>query len=237
MRNTTFHRHNFKAALAIAALLVLQSLFTNADARESSGVATDLNISAEQRELARFSDDLLTFNQQVLTLSKKARLTSSELASARSSGNTLKQRIAAAQQNFRSVIAKLKAANQWERLDAKLTALITDSGLRSILQSEGGAKKIWEDLANNLGSLAQEIDGDVQKLSGRVQSQSSSSEDELRARAVRVAYRPAPVFWRSLKCRAAVAVLTVKLFVGDRDPTVEEISHISKVCETNQTTG
>src|SRR5262245_40458066 len=108
---------------AIASLIILQSLFISASAGVATGVATDLNLSSEERELSRFSEDLFTFNQQVLALSKKPRLSSAELASVRASGNGVKQRIASAQQNFRSLISKLKAANQWDTLDAQLTSL------------------------------------------------------------------------------------------------------------------
>jgi len=146
----------------------------------------------------------------------------SELASARTSGNGLKQRIASAQQNLRSIITKLKAANQWEGLEAKLNALIPAGELRSTLQSEGRAKKIWEDLANNLGPLSQEIDGDVQKLSGKVQSRSNFTEAESRISILNVSYQPAPAFAKGLRCRLLIAGLTIKLFVGSRPPTSPE---------------
>jgi hypothetical protein len=225
-----FKDRKSKVTWVLALLLTLQSLFISANARMATGVATDLNLSSEERELARFSDDLFTFNQQVLSLSKKSRLTNSELASARSSGNGLKQRISSAQQNFRSIIAKLKAANQWDTLDAQLAALITDSGIRSILQAEGGAKKILDDLANHLTSLSQEIDGSVQSLSGRVQSQSSFSESELPSRAVRVAYQPTAVFGKSLGCRLAIAGVTIKTLVGHRPPTSAEGQKMREAC-------
>src|SRR5688572_12818091 len=161
----------------IALVIVLQTLVSGTIAGRATGVAADLNISAEVREIERFDDDLFTFSDQILNLRKKSRLTSAELATARSSGNGIKQSIAAAQNNFRSIIVKLKAANQWEALDAKVNGLITSGSSRSIFQRAGGAKKLYEELADSLGQLSQEIEGDVQRLSSRVQSQTSSSED------------------------------------------------------------
>ena len=232
MKNMYFTRRLSKAAFALTAILLTQSLFTSANARFATAAAADVNISSEEREISRFSADLFTFNQQVLNLSKKSRLTDSEVASARSSGNGLKQRITAAQQSFRSIIAKLKAAGQWDALDTKLNALIPEGPIRSILREEGGAKKIWEDLANNLGPLSQEIEGDVQRLSGKIQSRSFSSEGELRARAVSVAYQPAPVLGKSLRCRLFTAGLTVKLFVGNRPPTSAEGAAGREACNS-----
>jgi hypothetical protein len=217
-------------AFLMALMMLLPSQFPGVNAHPATGAAADLNLSAEKQALESFGNDLLPYIEQENRLRKKATLTSAELAALRASGNALKQRIATAQQNFRSLIAKLKAANQWDTLDTQVTALITDGSLRSLLQDEGGAKKIWEELANELGSLAQEIDGDVQRLSSRLQSQSSSPEGDLRSRAVRVAYQPTLVVKKSLKCRVAIAVVTIKTFVGQRRPTAAEGQQMREAC-------
>jgi hypothetical protein len=213
-------------------VIVLQSLISSTNASRATGVTADLNISTEVRELEQFSDDLFTFSDQFVTLSKKTRLSQTELATARASGNGLKQRINAAQQHFRSIIAKLKAANRWDKLDAEANAIITSGQSRVILQRAGGAKKLYEDLANNLGGLAQEIEGQVQKLSSRIQSQSSFSESELRNRALRVAYQPAPVVADSRRCNFAVGSYNLRIILlGAPFPPPDRIQHrIDRLC-------
>ena len=216
----------------IALVLVLQTLVSGTNASMATGVVADLKISAEVREIERFDDDLFTFSDQILNLKKKSRLTSAELAAARSTGTGIKQSIAAAQINFRSIIAKLKAANQWEALDAKVNGILTSGPSRSIFQRAGGAKKLYEELANNLGQLSQEIEGDVQRLSSRVQSQSTSSDDELRYRAVRVAYQPATVFADSFRCRVAVGGYNLRIvMLGAPFPAPDRINNrIDRLC-------
>lgn len=219
----------------VALLMVLQMLLISVNARIATGAATELNITTEARELASFGETLLPYIEQENVLSKKSRLTAAEVTALRSKGDALKQRIPAVQQNLRSFIAKLKAANRWDTLDAKLISLISDSGLRSSVQQEGGARKIIEDLANNIGTLAPELDADVQRLSRKIQAQSSFGEGELRDRAARAAYQPSPIVAKSLKCRAAIAVLTVKMFVGNRDATTAEVKHIFETCNPGST--
>ncbi|MEW6208274.1 MAG: hypothetical protein AB1631_07895 [Acidobacteriota bacterium] len=238
MKSMNFTHLSRKAAFALVTLLALQCLLINTDASMSTGVATDLNISTEARELERFSDELFNFYEQISNLKKKSRLTSAEIASARSSGNGVKQQIASAQQHFRSLIAKLKAANQWDTLDAKANTLITGGQIRSITQRAGGAKKLFEDLANNLSPLTQEIDRDVQRLSSRVQSRSSSPEGELRTRAVRVAYLPALVAEESFRCRMVGAVTNVRIvFFGLPccPPPARIVKRLERVCEDDST--
>ncbi len=213
MKSMNIIHRSGKAAFVIVALLLLQNLFTMADARESWGAAADFNISAEARELERFDDALFKFSQQILNLSKKAKLTGDDIASVRSSANEIKNQIPSAQRNFRSALQKMNASQQWGETEKKVIARIKNREILSALNEAGGARKLWEDVANNLSSLAQEVDANVQNLSRRLQSRSFSSEDELRTRATRVAHRPAPVFKKSLRCRIATAVLTVKFLI------------------------
>jgi hypothetical protein len=244
MESMNFTHRLRKAAFALTAILLTQSLLIAANASLATGVATDLNISAqgpdpiglntEAREVERFADDLFTFSDQISSLSKKAKLTNAELASARTSGNALKQRIDSVRQNFRSVIDKLKAANQLETLDAKVNALITSGQSRLVFQRAGGARKLYEGLANERSPLSQEIDVDLQRLSSKVQSQSSFSEGELRSRAARVAYQPAPVFADGWRCNMAVGGYNLRIiFLGARFPAPDRINNrIDRLCGT-----
>jgi hypothetical protein len=232
MENKYFTHGLRKAAFALTAILLTQTLLIGANAPLAAGVAADLNISTEAREVESFADDLFTFTEQISSLSKKTRLTNAELASARSSGDGLKRRIDSLQQNYRSLIAKLKAANLLETLDAKVNALITSGQSRLTFQRAGGARKLYEGLATDRSPLAQEIDADLQRLSSRVQSQSSFSEGELRTRAVRVAYQPAPVFADGWRCNMAVGGYNLRIvLLGAPFPAPDRINkRIDRLC-------
>src|SRR5262245_6893166 len=197
-----------RPAFAVAVVIALQSLLIGMNAQQATA---ELNISSEDRELTRFSDDLFNFSEQVLNLRKKSRVTDAELASIRSSANGIKQKIAAAQQNFRSILTKLKAANQLDTLDARVNGPISAGSRPSILQRASGTKKLLEDLASNLGPLAQEIDQELQRSTAFT------------------ATAP-PNVAGTRRCTVAIAVARVKMFITGRFLNESEFARLNRIC-------
>ena len=236
MRNATFHRHNFKAALAIAALLVLQSLFVSVSAYTKTAAQSNANFAAEGRALESFGNDLSAYIEQDNNLRKKTTLTRADLAALRTSGEKVKGQLSVVQQNLRSLISKLKAANRWDNLNQEVLAGIKDTEFRRLLESEGGAKRLWEDIAANLNQLGSEIDRDALNLGNKVKAQSLPNGRELQERAVRVAYQPPPVFARPLKCRVQIAIATVDLAItGGLSP--ERFRKVRDACKDSTAAG
>lgn len=231
MKTKTSNNRIAKYAFLMALMVLLPSQFLGVNAHPATSAAADLNLSAEKQALESFGTDWSGYIEQDNKLGKKATLTSAELAALRSSGDGLKRRLSTVQQNLRSFISKLKAARRWDNFDQEVLAGTSDARLRSLLQEEGGAKRIWEDLAANINNLGREIDTRAQNLSNKVRAQSLTNAAELQERAVRVAYQPVAVFARSLRCRFNIAIATVDHAI-DGDVTDRRIKKLIEACDT-----
>lgn len=192
-------------AIAIAAATILvQSLFTYTSARALPGAAADVDITSEKRSVDAFGADLTALLAKCKDLAKKQSITASELNSAKATASGLKSRVSQAQQAFRSVVDKLKAAGLWDNLDSILPQ-ITDAKAKRIIAENGGSQRILEEAASQLIGLSQEIDLLVQPLGAKVRASAANSfEDErlqdLRSRVVHVTYNPPAPMTRSVGC-------------------------------------
>jgi len=194
-------RISFRAlAISVAAATILvQSFFAGTSA--GTVAPQSINLSSEKQTLESFGDSLGLLEKNVKDLGKKATITSQELNSARSSATNLKSRVSQAQQAFQSVVNKLRAAGKLDDPDSVLPQ-ITSPRAQSIIRENGGTKRILESLASQLNGLSQEIDSLLQPLNSKVGADGGERFVEgrdLKARAVRVAYNPAPIL-RSARC-------------------------------------
>jgi hypothetical protein len=234
MRNTTFHRHSFKTALAVAALLALQSLWVGAGATTASPVvpiaAPDLrnDLGSELRILESFCDDLAAYNKQCGQLRRRQSIRQVDLDPLQPKSADLRGRVSGVQNAFREIIRKLKAANAWDDLDTKLSAHNNDPKFRTLFQG-GSFKQELEEVAAGLSSQANEINTPLENLRRRLTAQTFSS-DRIAA-VVRVAYSsPTPVaFGPGLACRVQRARLKLIKFLGGT-PTNETWDQISCNC-------
>lgn len=208
MRNITptqfSRRHAFTCAILLVALGASAAFALNPRA---SAASTDANLSSETRTLITYGNELFAHDVAVEQLSKKATLTSPEVDSVNTRAADLKRRLPQIQQAFRSIIDKLKAANQFNDLDSIVLARFRDERKRAFLREDGGPKRRLESLVNDIPGLAQELDTEVQGLRSRLRAQVEENllnpkATELRVRAVRVAFTPAtPVFFKKpLRC-------------------------------------
>ena len=194
--------------LTLAAIISLISLQLAISARTVTGVITDADLSAEERIIDSFVNDLGKLDKKSSELSRKATLTSLEFDAHQRDAEALRNRVSGVQNALREVIRKLKAAGQWDNLDQIALAKVNDAKYQDFVRRDG-LKRILEDAALNFSGGAGDISKPLDLLRRKVQAQASEGIFEprnsaLATRSVRVAFRPEPAVFRdSLRCRAA----------------------------------
>jgi len=109
----------------------------------------------------------------------------------------LKSRLPRLQNTIREIVRKLKAANEWNGLDATTAAKITDAKLKSFFQ-EDSFKELLEESSNGLTGHANEISAPLDDLRKKLVSRYGDGAD---LQIVRAAYKaPAPMKFVSLAC-------------------------------------
>jgi hypothetical protein len=218
MKNAKPNRRKVTLFLALAAIISLVSLQMAISARTITGVVADADLSAEDRILESFVNDLNRFDKKGLELGKKASLTRLEFDSHQRDAEALRNRVSGVQNALREVIRKLKAAGQWDGIDQILLAKFNDSKFQDFVRRDS-FKRTLEDASLNLSGAAGDIAKPLDSLRRKIQAQASeggfeSGSSSLASRAVRVAFQPEPVvFTSSLRCRAASLRLGVAVFV------------------------
>jgi hypothetical protein len=205
-------RHFFTCALLLLALGASVAFAFNPRA---SAASTGANLSTETRALIAYGNELFEHDVKVEQLTKKATLTAAEVDAVNTKAADLKRRLPQIQQTFRSIIDKLKAANEFNNFDSIVFARIKDERKKASLREDGGPKRRLETLASDIPSLARELDAEVQGLRSKLRAQIDENllnpkAADLRARAVRVASTTAApvIFRRSLRCAYWNAILS-----------------------------
>lgn len=215
----------------IVALLVAQAIFMTSDAAATAAMLAEVNVTSERQSLVSFEAALSRLEATCSNLDKKASITPLELDSSRKAAGDLKRQVPQIQQAIRSIIDKLKAAKAWDDFDS--TALAKAKALRSVLTQNGGAKRILEDAASQLGGLSGEVDGLLQPLGAKLRADaggpfSGREAQNLRSRTVRASFNPgAPMLIRSARCLVRIAISTVQLTVGSK-ADVQELIDVCK---------
>ena len=236
MKKSRFGYDKAAVSVAIAAMILVQTMAVARNAH-AFPVATSLDIASEHRSLQSFDVTLAKLETTCADLSKKASIATLELASAKSQADDVKRRVSEVQQTIRSIIDKLKAAGEWDGLDAKLLAKITNQRVRSLLRDNGGPRRILEDAASQFGRLSADVDSLVQKLNSKVRAQlDSRPATDLSLRVVLVAFRPEPVkFGDRVRCGFRMVLATVE-FAANEQLSNETIAKLEKACGTSATT-
>ncbi len=225
MRNITAksfsRRRIFTCALLLAALVAIVTLALNPRASADSRA----NISSDIRTLITYGNELFDHDAGVEQLSKKATLARAEVDSVNTKAGDLKRRLPQIQQAFRSIINKLKTANQLGDFDRIVFARIKDERTKALLREGGGPRRILESIASDIPQLAQELEREVQGLRSKLRAQAEENllnpnTTDLRARSVRVAFTPA-AFFRPIRCRYWQAVF-VSVDCSGPTSTVED---------------
>ena len=198
-----FSRYSFASAILLIALFASVAFAFNPLA---SAASTEANLRSETRALIAYGNELFDHDVRVEELGQKATLTKAEVDSVNTKAADLKTRLPQIQQTFRTIIDKLKAANQFNDFDSIVLARVRDERKKTFLREDGGPKRRLETLVNDIPGLAQELDKEVQGLRSKLRAQVEENllnpkTIELRARAVRVGFTPAPFeLFSKLRC-------------------------------------
>ncbi|HEY0349240.1 MAG TPA: hypothetical protein VGC60_13905 [Pyrinomonadaceae bacterium] len=196
-------------ALCVAVAIVTVWGVSMSRATTSSSAPTnvlpDVNIASELGTLDSFGDDLAKFDKRRAQFGKKISVTNTEFNSLNNDHDALKQRLSQVPNAIRSIINKLKAAGKWETFDEDLLASSTDEKFKASVREFGGAKRLFEDAASQLGSSSakEEILGSLDDLKKKVAADRSLERrsQESGFRLVAAAYNPPePVFTRTAGC-------------------------------------
>jgi hypothetical protein len=198
----------------IAALLAmaLGPFMVSSTAKVQPAPATKTDLTNEERTLSRFFADLSAYSKEVSELDKRPRLASADLEPLQRKSADLKGRLSGVQSSIAEIVRKLKAANEWERLDETLLTGITDARQKTFLQ-EVSARRLLETAAGNLSSRGGDISGSIENLRKKLTRGYRSNAD---TQFVLVRYEaPVPFGAKdSLGCYAGRAMLVAIKLVG-----------------------
>jgi len=192
-------------AVAIVAVWGVRMSTATSSSPAPTNVLPDVNIASELSTLGSLGDDLAKFDKKRAQLGKKNSVSGTEFNLLKNDHDALKQRLSQVPNAIRSIINKLKAAGKWDTFDEDLLASSTDEKFKASVREFGGARKLFEDGASQLGGSAagEEIIGsldDVQKkVAGNRFFEWGSQESEFRL--VAAAYSPVePMLARTAGC-------------------------------------
>ena len=192
--------------------------------------ATGADLANEERALAKYFDDLVAYDSECAKLDKQAVLEHIHINPVQAKSDDLKSRLPGLQNVVREIIRKLKAANEWDNLDASFAAQVNDGTSNTILK-DTSPKQLLEESSNNLTSHANEISIPLDKLRKRLTSQTfSPSGADANIQIVRAAYAaPAPMAFVSLRCSIGKEVMWIGYRLG-HIPTQRQADRVAAAC-------
>lgn len=189
-------------------------------------------LTSELQTLDTYVDDLITFNKKCAGLSRKQSLTGPELDPLQRNGDDLKLRLSRVQNALGDIVRKLKAAGQWDDLDAKVLATITDTRVQAQFR-ETSFKQELENAATRLSNNANEISKPLEALRRKVAARARDEvvSQDAQFHVVQVAYNPGgpTVKFVSLGCSLANLRLGISGFVHGR-PSHDAYQNVTCAC-------
>ena len=183
------------ALIAVFTMTLVPNLRTSAGSRLSPIVA-GAELGNEQRIIARYINDLVAYDKETQALGKRARLVSNDLDEVQNRSEDLKRRLSEVQNAVREMVRKLKAANEFDDLDSKIIARITEPADKSYFQ-QNSFKKLLEDASNGLTSYGTDITTPFENLRKKLASGTASPAGDSLNRAH---HAPAPFGKNGLQC-------------------------------------
>jgi chaperonin cofactor prefoldin len=194
MIKSGFSYLKWTAVVAVLALTVIAGVRPSTATKQPPATAVSgADLANEERALAKYFDDLVTYNHQTTQLSKKASFTLAEIDPLQRRSDDLKGRLSGLQNVIREIVVKLKKADEWSDLDAS----VVDPNFRSFSQ-QISFKDLLEESSNSLTSHGNEISTPLDNLRKKLTSRYG---DGAGVQFVRAAYvTPAPMKFISLGC-------------------------------------
>jgi len=195
--------------------------------------ATAADLANEERALAKYFDDLVAFDSECAKLAKQPVLEHIHINPFQVKSDDLKSRLPGVQNTIREIIRKLKAANEWDDLDASLAAKITD-GTSNTFFKETTFRQLLEESSNGLTSHGNEISIPLDKLRKKIIT-GPGPGDGADLQIVRAAYEtPAPMKFVSVRCSIGRARIGLGIKLGHY-PTGDTINRVAGACGENGT--
>lgn len=212
------------AAIVVTALALAPS---GSHSAASNTNVDDLNLRAERQVLESFFNDFVAYHKECVQLSKKPNLLRTDVDGVERKSQDLQQRLSNLQNAAQNIMAKLKAANRWDNLNAGILAN-ADPGHRSFFQGINFKAEI-EEAASTIGSKGKDIGVPVETLRRKVATGWLAENDNVLM--VRAAYAPAvPVANASLLCQAGKLLITVIEAVPGQHPPKAVLDITSCAC-------
>jgi len=213
MKSSIMSYRNATAVIALSAMVMLHSVTLVPGVRAITPAISDADLTSEARALDAFVTDLTRLDTRTAELGKKASFTRAEFDSLEVVATGLKRRLSEVQNALGAVIRKLKAADQWNNLNATLLTRTRDSQFQAFIRSED-FKKLLEDSATTLVTDAGQIDSRLAALRAKVaRAQAPGFESGSSAsHFVRAGFGPT-VFASGFRCRLSGARFGVALLV------------------------
>jgi len=193
------------AVIALLAVAIIPSTSTSKATNQPPPV--DVDLATEYRVIAKYGDDLVSYDKQIAELAGKTRLARTDVDPLQTKAEDLKTRLSGVQSSVSQIVRKLKAANEWDDLDT-LPARFTDPGFIALFR-ESSFKQDLEQASNGLTGHASEISTPLDNLRKRLSSQHHAP------RAVQFTGEsyaaPSPFAFVSLKC--SILVLKGKIII------------------------
>jgi hypothetical protein len=231
-------RMNYGKLMSLCAILT--ALLVHApEAPVAAASAASLDINSEIRTLDSFVADLGRLDKKRVELGKKDSLTRAEFAALQNSSDELKRRLSAINSTLQEITRKLKAAGQWDNLDATVLAKLDDPKFQTLFRRLG-FKQIIDNAASRLSSDADEISQPLEPLRNRVKAQVQNSVFEsgnsvLALRAVAVAYEPSLALTAtSFRCRVSLLRMGLSRAFGNTGgPSNGSVNAVNCFCLDN----
>lgn len=193
-----------RLSLSLSLLAAALTLLPHASASRMRSAASDADLSSEAHTLDSFGSALFKYEQKCSELDKKSALTRAEFEGVKSGADDLNSRVSQVQGAFRSIIEKLKRANQWDDFDNIALQKMMDGSVRTFLREEGGAKRVLETAAAQAGGITSDVNELRERLKAKVRAENSSFTEsrnqESGWRIIRASYAPPSTALLSGKC-------------------------------------
>jgi len=193
------------AVIALLAVAIIPSAGTSTATNQPPQTRAEL--TNEYRIIAKYGDDLVAYDKQIVELNRKARLANTDVDPLQTKADDLKSRLTGVQSSVREIVRKLKAANEWDDLDI-LPERFTDPGFKALFR-ESSFKQDLEEAANGLTSHSGEISTPLDGLRRKLTSQHHAGSAVPLTGASNAA--PEPFAFVSLKC--SLLVLKGKIII------------------------
>ena len=206
-------RITFTALCAILATLALWSVSPSRATVSPRAITTTVpDLNSKAQVLETYFNDLVKYHKKIAEHNKKSSLTRNEFQGVERDAADLTKRISSFQNAVRGIISELKATSQWNSIDAKLLAGITDPKTRALFQEKSFTERLEEaaHLSDSDNEIGRQLDPIRQKVVGRNSLQIDQGSSDFEPRMVRASYAS---FRGGFRCAIACIVIGVKELV------------------------